>query len=108
MIITPKELAHRWNCSVFHIYKLVREDKLPYFKIGNRIIRFRSEAIDAYECQQTNGSSSTEANGVYTVEQLQANLSEGRLGPPIAQRQSVGSQTSRPSSLFVPPLNSGR
>jgi len=108
MIITPKELAHRWNCSVFHIYKLVREDKLPYFKIGNRIIRFRTEAIDAYECQQTNGLSSIEANGASTpVARLAAPY-----GDPLArqteQRQSEGLQISRPSSLFVPPLNSGR
>lgn len=108
MIITPKELAHRWNCSVFHIYKLVREDKLPYFKIGNRIIRFRSEAIDAYECQQTNGSSSTEANGASTTETPQANPFVGRLVHLTGETQSVGLQTFRPSSLFVPPLNSGR
>ena len=79
MIITPKQLAHRWGCSVFHIYKLVRENKIPHFKIGNRIIRFRTEAIDEYERQQVDESNLTEV-----------------------------AQAPMPSTLFIPPLNSGR
>ena len=34
MILTPKELATRWACTVYHIYKLCREDKLPSLQGG--------------------------------------------------------------------------
>ena len=33
------------------IYKLVREDKIPYFKMGTRIL-FRKESIDNWVSEQ--------------------------------------------------------
>lgn len=105
MILTPKELAARWACTVYHIYKLCREDRLPHFKVGDRIIRFRLSDIEQYECRN---SSSTEGNGASIVEMPQASPSGGRLGLVTETRQNEGQQTFRPSSFFVPPATAER
>lgn len=105
MIITPKQLAHRWNCSVFHIYKLCREELIPHFRVGNRIIRFKLPEIEAYECRN---SSSTEESGASTAVTPMGVPSGNLLEPQTEPRQNAVLQTYRPSTLFVPPLSSER
>ena len=105
MIMTTSELAERWGCSTFHIYKLTRQGTIPHFKLGTKIIRFRLEDIEKYECQN---SSSTEANGASTVVTPVGALSGDLSGPQTVARQNEGQQTFRPSSYFVPPLTEGR
>jgi len=104
-IITPKQLAHRWNCSVFHIYKLCRENLIPHFRLGTRIIRFQTEEIENYECRN---SSSTEVNGASIAVQTQALPFAGPSGRLIEQRLNEGQQTFRTSSFFVPPVTGER
>lgn len=105
MILTPKELAARWACTVYHIYKLCREDKLPHFKVGDRIIRFRLSDIEKYECRN---SSSTEGNDASTAGIPVGHQYGNPLAPQIIQRPNVGQPTFRPSSFFVPPPTSER
>ena len=46
--ISPKMVAKLMQCSVEHIYDLVKSGQIPYIKDG-RNIRFRPEDLDAYE-----------------------------------------------------------
>lgn len=108
MIITPKELAHRWGCTVFHIYKLCRENKIPHFRVGDRIIRFRIPDIEKYECHPINASSSTGESGASTPEQIAEHLYASRSAPQIEQRHNAEQPTFRPSSFFVPPQTTER
>jgi len=45
---TAKQVAKLWQCSVEHIYDLVKSKKLCYIKDGKNI-RFRPEDLDDYE-----------------------------------------------------------
>ena len=50
ILLTPDDLAKRWQVSRAFVYKLVREKKIPYFHIG-KSIRFSpgqiSERLEA-------------------------------------------------------------
>ena len=47
-LLTPDQLADRWQCQRTHIYRLAREGKLPSVKLG-RLYRFRLAAIEHFE-----------------------------------------------------------
>jgi excisionase family DNA binding protein len=51
-LLTPEELAERWQVSKAHVYRLTREDKIPTVKLG-RYYRYRLDAIERYELGQT-------------------------------------------------------
>ena len=57
-LLTPDQLADRWQCQRTHIYRLAREGKLPSVKLG-RLYRFRTADIEAFE--QAGGTSDGEA-----------------------------------------------
>lgn len=43
--ITPEELAKRWKVSRQWIYRLVQGDRIPFFRLAGKVIRFSPEAI---------------------------------------------------------------
>lgn len=45
---SPKLTAKLMQCSIEHVYDLVKLGKIPYIRDG-RNIRFRPEDLDAYE-----------------------------------------------------------
>jgi excisionase family DNA binding protein len=47
-LLTPEQLADRWQVSKAHVYRLTREDKIPTVKLG-RYYRYRLDAIERYE-----------------------------------------------------------
>jgi excisionase family DNA binding protein len=47
-LLTPEELADRWQVSKAHVYRLTREDKIPTVKLG-RYYRYRLDAIESFE-----------------------------------------------------------
>lgn len=47
-LITPDELAARWQVPKAHVYRLAREGRLPVVRIG-RYVRFTTAAIEAWE-----------------------------------------------------------
>lgn len=47
-IYTAVDLAVRWQCSLDVIYDLLRQRKLPGFKVGSSW-RIKAEAVDNYE-----------------------------------------------------------
>lgn len=42
-------LAAHWGCSTDTIYALVKSGELPHFKLGGKLIRIRSDQVDAFE-----------------------------------------------------------
>ena len=53
-LLTPEELAERWQVKVTFVYYLAREGKIPSVKLG-RYRRFRLDLIEAWERQQDDG-----------------------------------------------------
>jgi len=47
-LLTPEDLAGRWQVSKAHVYRLTREDKIPFVKLG-RYYRYRLDAIERFE-----------------------------------------------------------
>jgi len=47
-MLTVKQLAERWNVSEDYIYKLVRKEAIPFYRI-EKLIRFDEAEIAAYE-----------------------------------------------------------
>jgi len=98
MILTVKNLAERWRTSPGQIYKLVRAGSLPFFRIGDKGIRFRLSQIESYECD----SSNTAASGPSTAQTNEASLNDARLVRQIEPRPNAASQTTRTSNWFAP------
>lgn len=42
-------LADHWGCGTDTIYALVKSGELPHFKLGGKLIRIRSDEVDAFE-----------------------------------------------------------
>ena len=56
--LTPRMVAERWGCSEQHVRNLVRDDKLPFFRAGGKLLRFRLSDVEQYERSQSeNGGS---------------------------------------------------
>lgn len=47
IIYTPEELAQLWKVSTMTIYKLIRQNKIPHFKVG-RSYRISEEGARIY------------------------------------------------------------
>jgi excisionase family DNA binding protein len=47
-LLTPDELAARWQVPRSHVYRLTREGLLPAVKLG-RYYRYRREGIEEFE-----------------------------------------------------------
>ena len=54
-VLTVKEVANYLNCSTSVVRKLVLNKKIPFYRVGNRIL-FRKISIDnwVYEQEQEN------------------------------------------------------
>jgi excisionase family DNA binding protein len=46
---TVATLADRWQCSTAAIYWLIREKRLPAFRLGGKLLRIRAEDVVAWE-----------------------------------------------------------
>ncbi len=51
-VLTAKEASTYLHCSYWLITKMVRENKLPYFKIGRKIL-FNEEALNDWIKENT-------------------------------------------------------
>ena len=47
-LLTPDDLAARWQVARSHVYRLAREDQIPAVRLG-KYVRFRVDAIEAFE-----------------------------------------------------------
>lgn len=50
-VFTPAKLAERWECSERHIRNMLLSGELPYFRLGDKLLRIRSEDVEAFECR---------------------------------------------------------
>lgn len=57
-VLTPDDIAARWNCSPAHVRRLIQRGELPSFRIGGKFIRVRLDEVEKYECPNTNCSDS--------------------------------------------------
>lgn len=48
VLLTPDQLAERWQVSKSQIWRLAREDRIPVVRVG-RYPRFRLDLIEAWE-----------------------------------------------------------
>jgi excisionase family DNA binding protein len=49
---TPATLAERWGCSARHVRDLIAEGQLEAFRLGDKLLRIKPEAVEAFECQR--------------------------------------------------------
>ncbi|WP_226780298.1 helix-turn-helix domain-containing protein [Oceaniglobus trochenteri] len=56
-VYTAEMLADRWGCSAETVRQMVRERRLPAFRVG-RMMRITSQAVEAYECGTTGSEGS--------------------------------------------------
>jgi excisionase family DNA binding protein len=54
-LLTAEELAERWQVKPPFVYRLAREGAIPKVPIGDRTVRFRLSAIEAWEAAQEGG-----------------------------------------------------
>ncbi|WP_145397020.1 helix-turn-helix domain-containing protein [Paracoccus sulfuroxidans] len=47
---TPDSLAAHWECSAETVRAMIRDGKLPAFRVGGNGWRIRAETVEAYEC----------------------------------------------------------
>ncbi len=51
--LRPRDIAQRWCCSEQHVRALIRSGRLPYFRIGAKLLRVSLDAVEAIECQNS-------------------------------------------------------
>lgn len=49
-LLTADELAERWQVPKSHVYRLTRDQAIPFVKLG-RYYRYRLDAIEAWELE---------------------------------------------------------
>lgn len=59
---TPRKLSERWECSERHVRNVIKQGRLRYFRLGEKLIRIPLEAVEEYEQCQNSGLSPTEAS----------------------------------------------
>lgn len=62
-VLRPCDVAERWQCSEQHVRNLFRRGLLQGFRAGGKLLRFRIEAVEAYECASSNTATDTLPNG---------------------------------------------
>lgn len=83
------QLADRWGCSTGHIYSLVKQERLRFFRIGT-LIRVSAEEVERIEgC----GSQSIAANGPLSEPMDTARSGADRFAPVIAPPPNGASAT---------------
>ena len=56
-VLRPCDVAERWQCSEAHVRNLYRRGELRGFRAGGKLLRFKVEDVEAYECGPTSAAS---------------------------------------------------
>ena len=64
---TPRALAVRWECSERHVRNLINRGELPFFRLGEKLVRVRQSAVEAFEQCQSIVTSFTAENGPSSI-----------------------------------------
>ena len=57
-VYTPRMLAEEWSCSERHVRNLISRGELRAFRLGAKLLRISSDAVEDYLCRTTDSSSS--------------------------------------------------
>lgn len=52
-ILTPRQVAERWQCSAAHVVKLANSGVLKGGRLGPRMVRIPIEAVEEFERRNT-------------------------------------------------------
>ncbi|WP_420029731.1 excisionase family DNA-binding protein [Rhodovulum sulfidophilum] len=47
---TPDMLAERWGCSGETVRAMIRDGRLPAFRVGGRLLRVSAQTVKDFEC----------------------------------------------------------
>lgn len=51
--LRPADVAERWDCSERHVRHMLDRGELPFFRLGEKLIRISLEDVEEYErCQR--------------------------------------------------------
>ena len=82
----PDEVAERWQCSKRLVYILVQRGDLQGFKIGGKLLRISTEAVEAYEaCHRQSSESFSSEAGITQLGENVAKLEESPSVPKIVR-----------------------
>lgn len=62
--LSVRELAERWGCSEQQVRVLLRTDRLPFFRLGNRMTRISVQIIEEFERGQSTVLSPIDQNSL--------------------------------------------
>ena len=48
-LLTPKDVAERWRCSLATVMRVIRQGKLRATHLGPKLVRIHPEELEAYE-----------------------------------------------------------
>ena len=48
-VYIPETLADRWQCSPRHIRNMIRDGRLPSFRLGGKLLRIRARDVEEFE-----------------------------------------------------------
>lgn len=48
-LYTPETLAKRWGCSSRHVRNLISSGDLAAFKLGDKLVRIKAQAVEEFE-----------------------------------------------------------
>jgi len=67
-VYTPAALAREWCCSERHIRNLVAAGQLRAFRLGGKLLRIQSDAVEEFiACQNTASDGSTNASASHGI-----------------------------------------
>jgi len=70
-VFTPEMLAERWQCSSRHIRNLVKQNRLPAFRVGGKLLRIKREAVERFEQCHNGESPSLEENSLSHLKKME-------------------------------------
>ena len=92
-------LAARWGVSTTFVYDLIQARQLQAWRLGGKLWRIRSEAVEEYECRQTIALSPSH-DGEPMVAPIEAIRSNG-LTPRDRTASRLARLTVRPQKLAL-------
>lgn len=66
-VLTPEDVAERWQCSPQQVRKLLGAGKLAGFRLGGKLWRVRIEDVEEFECVNTSSSASVVAGPLQSM-----------------------------------------
>lgn len=66
-VYTPETLAERWCCSAKHIRNLIATGDIAAFRLGEKLLRIRGEAVEEFERDNEIGGGCVEELSPFSV-----------------------------------------